>query len=90
MLLQDRDERRGPAEGICDHAAIAINAGGCPQLTADLGDEDAALQRALRIEGRQTSQGHIVVGVGRPDREGETVVQWGRVALVLLTLVRFV
>jgi hypothetical protein len=47
MLLQDGDERGGPVEGIGDHAAIGVDAGGGPELTADLGDQHAALQGAL-------------------------------------------
>ena len=47
MLLQDRDERGGSAEGVGDHALIGAGTDGGPQLTTDFGDEGAISQRTL-------------------------------------------
>jgi hypothetical protein len=54
---------------------IAADVDGGPQLTADLGHQQATRQRALRVERREAAQRQFVIRASGPDREPEAVVE---------------
>ena len=75
VLLEDGDEHRGPVERIGDHAPVAIDADGGPELAGDLGDEHPTRQRSLRVERGKPPQCHLVIGIGGADREPKAVIE---------------
>jgi hypothetical protein len=75
VLFKHRDQRRGGAEGVGDHAWPGVEADRGPQLARDLGDQYAALQRSLRIKRRESPERGPLTGVGESDREPEAVIK---------------
>jgi hypothetical protein len=74
-LAEQRDEFSGVPEGIGDRKWRATDAHRRPQLAGDLGDQQGPRHRWLGVQGREASQGRVVVWIGKTDCDAEAVVE---------------
>jgi hypothetical protein len=68
MRPQERDDVGGGAEGIGDGGAVGQGQGGA-ELAIQLGHQQLSGRDGRAVEGRQTDERQVIVGVARADRD---------------------